>query len=163
MRLISRNEAIRKMANSNEYMRKYNRNKYRKRRAEVVEILGGKCESCGTTENLEVDHIDPNEKTLNIAKVLHGTKWELIKEELTKCQLLCNTCHRKKSKKDGSTFKNVAKGEHVNHAKLKAEDVLNIREKYETGNYSQRQLAIMYNVNRSAIHQIVNRITWKHI
>jgi hypothetical protein len=65
----------------------------------LIEKLGGKCVECGCTETLEFDHIDPSTKSFNISAGYHKPK-EVLEEELTKCQLLCNKCHIEKSKKD---------------------------------------------------------------
>jgi len=42
-------------------------------------------------------------------------------------------------------------------------EVLEIREKYSTGNYTQEELGTEYSVSRSAIKMVVNRNNWKHI
>ena len=68
----------------------------------LFDYLGGKCVSCGTTENLEFDHIDPNTKRFNVSKVIPDTPPETpltqnVWEEVDKCQLLCKSCHRKKT------------------------------------------------------------------
>lgn len=49
------------------------------------------------------------------------------------------------------------------YSKLTQEQVLEIRKLYATGNYTQRQLADMFNVDQTLISQIVNRKIWKHI
>lgn len=41
--------------------------------------------------------------------------------------------------------------------------VILLREKYSTGNYSQKQLAVEYNLGEETVRKIVKRITWKHI
>lgn len=51
-----------------------------------------RCVKCGSTENLEWDHIDPATKVFNIAdSYLRST--EAIEAELKKCQRLCQSCH----------------------------------------------------------------------
>ena len=54
----------------------------------------GPCADCGSWEDPQVDHIDPSKK------VSHNV-WSWSEErrlkELEKCQVLCVTCHRKKS------------------------------------------------------------------
>lgn len=84
------------MANNNEYMRIYMNKRYHKRRQEALEILGGRCAQCDSTQNLEIDHIKPENKKIEIGKNLNGNK-ELIFNELKVCQLLCNSCHVEKS------------------------------------------------------------------
>lgn len=52
---------------------------------------------CGSSSDLEFDHIDPSTKIFS----LMGKKWSVAKEvwleELAKCQLLCNSCHKEKT------------------------------------------------------------------
>ena len=52
-----------------EHMRVYMMERYHKRRAEAVQLLGGKCVVCGTTEGLEIDHVDRSLKTMNVARM----------------------------------------------------------------------------------------------
>ena len=55
------------------------------------------------------------------------------------------------------------RGETVTFTKLTEGEVLEIRVKYATGNYSYKQLAEEYGVNDGTISNIVRRKTWKHI
>jgi len=57
----------------------------------------------------------------------------------------------------------VPKGESVYCAKLNNEQVLEIRELYKTGKYTQNKLGEMYSVVRQCIGDITTRKTWKHI
>lgn len=54
-------------------------------------------------------------------------------------------------------------GENHPQALLKEADVTKIRMLYNTGNYLQRELGVMFRVSVSSIRNIVNRISWKHI
>ena len=51
---------------------------------------------CGTTDNLEFDHIDPSTKTFVISQNINAA-WDKMKLELDKCQLLCRKHHREKT------------------------------------------------------------------
>lgn len=88
-----------------EYNRKYHLKRYHKRRKEVISRLGGKCVKCGSIENLEIDHIDPDTKVFNLGKLWSPSK-EIFELELAKCQLLCKDCHINKtfSEGDGGRF-----------------------------------------------------------
>jgi len=60
----------------------------------AVAILGGKCEHCGYDRYigaLEFHHKDPSEKDFQITQSL---SWDRVKEEVSKCSLLCANCHR---------------------------------------------------------------------
>jgi len=67
-----------------------------KRRKILIEYLGGKCYGCGTTENLQFDHLDRTQKSFNIGKCLDHSLEKLV-AEADKCQLLCYNCHEIKS------------------------------------------------------------------
>ena len=93
-----------------EYNKKYkelNREKIREQRrgyrdekkSYCIEYLGGKCVKCGTTHNLQFDHIKREEKKYNITEKL-TIKFDNLKEELDKCQLLCAPCHLEKTAKE---------------------------------------------------------------
>lgn len=57
------------------------------------------CSICGITYelcNMQIDHINPEEKLYNICN-LKNTKEKILLDELKKCQVICALCHRKKS------------------------------------------------------------------
>lgn len=65
----------------------------------------------------------------------------------------------KKEKGRGRT----GRGEKHGSAKLTERDVLEIKEKYLTGKYSQVKLGEEYAVNRSTIYRIIYQKCWKYI
>lgn len=85
------------MAGSREYHRRY----YKKRRKKIIEYLGGACAVCGSTKELQVDHVDPAEKNFNISQRL---TLDNILEELAKCQLLCRKHHQEKTARENEGF-----------------------------------------------------------
>lgn len=84
---------------NNAYMNDYMKRRYRKRRELAFEILGGRCVGCGTTEQLEIDHIE-REGVPSNKKFAHfwNMAIERFRLELEKCQLLCYDCHLAKTK-----------------------------------------------------------------
>ncbi len=61
----------------------------------AIEILGGKCNRCkwfGSQAGFEFHHPN-NDKLFNVGNV-SGRSWEIIKNEILKCELLCSICHR---------------------------------------------------------------------
>lgn len=70
------------------------------------------------------------------------------------------TIHTKETKKKMSKKKI---GENNHNSKLTINEVIEIREKYKNKEYSQKELALKYNVNQPAIYKIINYITWKHL
>lgn len=57
----------------------------------------------------------------------------------------------------------IPKGEQHSLAKLNVNLVLDIIKKYETGNYSQRDLNKEYGVSQSTINNILNKKIWKNV
>lgn len=83
----------------NAYHKEYQLKRYHRRRNAAILQLGGKCISCSSYEELELDHINPKDKLFSIAK-LWGLSEEKWQSEIAKCQLLCKTCHIDKTRKD---------------------------------------------------------------
>ncbi len=62
----------------------------------AIELLGGKCETCGQTHPAALcfHHKDPNTKRFTLdVRVFANNKWSVILPELNKCVLLCFNCH----------------------------------------------------------------------
>ena len=78
-------------------MAKYMLARYHRRMAEAKESLGGMCVFCGSTENLEIDHIDPTTKLFTLGSKLASVSETKYLIEIVKCQLLCHVCHMSKS------------------------------------------------------------------
>lgn len=79
-----------------EERRKYMREWLTRRRDEWISEQGGACVTCGATEDLEIDHIDPAEKERAVAHLWSSTA-EVRAAELAKCQVLCKQCHLAKT------------------------------------------------------------------
>ena len=59
-------------------------------------VLGDKCQICGYDKcitALEFHHIDPEEKEISFAGNTNRS-WEITRNEIKKCILLCANCHR---------------------------------------------------------------------
>lgn len=84
----------------NEYHRSYQEKRRIERLAWAKAYLGGVCVRCGTTEDLQFDHIVPGSRVRTIST---ATNWSMkrFKEEVDKCQLLCPVCHHQKSREYG--------------------------------------------------------------
>jgi hypothetical protein len=67
--------------------------RYRAKKAAVA-YLGSKCNRCGWCGNIAgFDFHHRGDKDFNIGNVANKS-WEIIKQELDKCELLCANCHR---------------------------------------------------------------------
>jgi len=82
---------------SKEYMRQYMLDRYHRRRAIAIEVLGGKCVDCGSVEELEFDHDDPTLKSFNVGKAFTSMAESKLWPEIEKCVLRCKPCHKIKS------------------------------------------------------------------
>jgi 5-methylcytosine-specific restriction endonuclease McrA len=112
----------------------------------------GPCAQCGSTDRLEVDHVDPGAKSMEPAAIwsLSAAKREA---ELAKCQVLCHDCHARKSATE------AAFGEEHGLAKLTESEVRFIKSVTLSGADLARQLG----VTRSTIWDIRHRRTWRHV
>lgn len=75
-----------------EAQREYQRQWIAKRRSDYM--ADKSCAKCGSTEGLEIDHIDP------ASKVDHKVwSWSAVRREaeLLKCQVLCHAHHKEKT------------------------------------------------------------------
>lgn len=70
------------------------RKEYHSRRMYAIQFLGARCNICGSTSDLEIDHVDPRLKTIEVSRPCSRQKFF---DELEKCQLLCYSCHKEKS------------------------------------------------------------------
>ena len=98
--------------NSTQRAKKY-RNKIRK---ELRVFLGEKCSKCGTTENLEFDHIDPKNKIMAIGTAIVYKSSQFVWEEVQKCQLLCKPCHKEKNKIDNGEAQHGTRTMYTHHS-----------------------------------------------
>lgn len=64
-------------------------------------VLGEECVKCGATTRLQFDHIDPNNKLIELSRA-YDVSLDRFLSEIPKCQLLCHACHLEKSKTDGT-------------------------------------------------------------
>jgi hypothetical protein len=88
-------------AEYNKYLRNYMNERWIKRRSLAIDLLGGCCWQCGDKDDLEFDHINPEDKTFTIARGSSFSNKRFWKE-LQKCQLLCKHHHIEKTSKEQS-------------------------------------------------------------
>lgn len=71
------------------------------------------CAVCGSSENLELDHINP---FLKVSHKIWSWRIERRDEELAKCQVLCKSCHQIKTKTDQRLWRERRKSEALSSA-----------------------------------------------
>ena len=71
-------------------------------RISAANYKNNECEICGlkrnTIDDLEIfdfHHIDKINKSFELGDNIESKKWEIVKQELDKCMMLCANCHRK--------------------------------------------------------------------
>jgi hypothetical protein len=84
-------------------------------KAKAIDLLGSECVHCGNEgtsgkiiDRLEFDHINNDrEDDKHKLSLMWNCSWDEIVAELEKCQLLCRSCHSKKSMRERG-FKDVS-------------------------------------------------------
>lgn len=133
-------------------------NRRERRRQLALDTLGGKCVVCGTTENLEFDHVERSTKIAAITDMI-SAPIEKFLAEVAKCQLLCHYHHVEKSKTDGSFTPPVFKGADHPKSKIRREDVPAIRDMAADGK-TQREIATAFGVSNAIINQVLTGKHW---
>lgn len=75
--------------------RKARRKRGLERKEKLIQILGGEC-GCGESDlyKLSFHHRNPEDKSFTLDQTnLYKKSWEIIEEEVKKCDLLCLNCH----------------------------------------------------------------------
>jgi len=119
----------------------------------------GKNRWCVRIHTLVALHFVENNKPGEYDTVNHmdGNKLNNYAGNLEWCTAGMNTSHAFKS---GLVD---FKGSKSVRAKLKEADVLDMRRKYSTGQYTQEQLAKPFGMSRRHVSDILNRVCWAHI
>lgn len=90
---------------------------WRERRRNEWISKNGPCKLCGSSENLEVDHIDPSTKAFTIHWAMRQCVLDI---ELKKCQVLCEKCHFEKSRAEKTIHPEFDGRKAINHGTLGA-------------------------------------------
>jgi hypothetical protein len=93
---LARRKEVRSTPEYKEYMRGYARQHYLKRKARLDELKTGGCSICGYNEHpscLDFHHLDPSKKEWYSMQLMNRN-FDVAKEEIAKCVLVCANCHR---------------------------------------------------------------------
>lgn len=107
----------------------------------------------------------------------HRYAWTLSNGHVPRGMVVCHSCDNPPCVRPdhlflGSQLDNIAdsvaknrhvKGERVPHAKLTDDAVREVRDKYASGGYLQRELAQEYGVAQGIISAVIRRAAWKHV
>lgn len=115
-------------------------------------VNNGPCVKCGSFEDLELDHINPNTKE---SHCVWSWSEERRNKELAKCQCLCNSCHRIKSNLECSVKFTGRVNLKLRNLSLYMESEV-IRMHTKEG-MSYRKLAEYFGVNRGTIQEAIKR------
>lgn len=106
-------------------------------------------------KNISLNHADVSGENNPMFGKTHSIE---AKEKIRKFRFSYKITDKAKEK-----MSSKRKGENNANSKLKKEEVLKIREYYNSNNYGQKELSVMFNIKPAAIYKIVHHITWKHI
>ena len=87
----------RKYSDRRQYLIAAVRARRKKVRHMAVEHKGGRCEICGydrCVDALEFHHNDLSSKKFGISEKGYTRSWATVKDELSKCIMICANCHR---------------------------------------------------------------------
>lgn len=136
-----------------------------RRKLRRAEFLKGKCcVICKSAERLEVDHIDPTLKSIEI-KSLWSYRESIRVHELKKCQVLCRKCHDKKNVIDRRYWKNesLKYGYNHNSKKLTVDQVCKIKNDLREIGPKHKTISKKYGVTHYTIQKIHYGLIWKDI
>lgn len=94
-----------------------------KRKLELVNYKGGKCEKCGYNKNiaaLQFHHINPEEKEIKLdVRRLSATNIDTLYREVDKCMLLCANCHAETHHQDMELNEIIKRVDAINESESK--------------------------------------------
>lgn len=124
-------------------MRSYKRAWAAARQRKVLKQIGA-CARCGSTANIELDHINPATKTCHKIRTWAEHRQQA---ELAKCQALCRKCHTKKSA--------LELVERAGARVLTRADVAAIQLAHANGEGGFRRLGLRFGIDHKTVAKIV--------
>lgn len=134
-----------------EYLRTYQKAWVKEARWDWL-AKNGPCRQCGSSERLEVDHIDPS------LKVSHAV-WSWSKPrreaELAKCQVLCHDCHAKKTGHQNRLRQTGKPGRPSKLTEETAREIFALK-----GHVGSREVARRFGIHHATVHNIWRGKIW---
>lgn len=94
------------MATSNpKFGKEYYQRYFQEHKKEIFTKLGECCAICGSTQSLEIDHVNEEIKKFAVLSRWSMKDKDALMAELEKCQLLCVDCHKEKTRQYLSKIK----------------------------------------------------------
>ena len=87
-------------ANKKQYLRR-NKDAIAKRKIYLQKVKAVPCMDCEQRYSsyvMDFDHRDPSQKKMEVSKLVNYS-WKQLKEEITKCDIVCSNCHRERTHK----------------------------------------------------------------
>lgn len=131
--------------------RAYGREWMRKRRRAF--FADKHCARCGAIDDLQLDHIKRQ------GKVDHRIfSWSSKRRriELEKCQILCEECHKEKTREENR----LLRGEKSSNAKFTNKQAKAIRRMSEKDGLKARHIAEVYEVHPTTIRRLLKYLTY---
>ena len=111
------------------------------------------------------------------AQLAHRVSWMLKYGRIPGALLVCHKCDNPSCVRPGHLFLGTtqdniadkvakgrqARGQSNGKSVLSESEVVDIRRKYKTGNYSQADLGFEYGIHQTHVGFIVRRVTWRHV
>jgi hypothetical protein len=95
----------RKLATAEEYV-KGRRREYQIRILTILKHTG--CKDCGEKDPLVLDFDHMRDKTAGVSRLLrNNASWEDIEIEITKCEVRCSNCHRRKTARERNYYADI--------------------------------------------------------
>ena len=112
-----------------------------------------------------------------VTESAHRTMWQICFGNIPDGMFICHSCDNPpcvnpyhlfigtpaENSRDRDSKRRLPVGEDHHNSKLSVGNVLEIRELYVTGNYTQVKLGEMFSVSRVNIFDIVHRNIWRHV
>jgi hypothetical protein len=73
----------------------------------MIDYLSDKsCLDCGESDPIVLEFDHQSDKKMNISELIRDSSIDRLESELSKCEIRCANCHRKKTAKDFGYYKN---------------------------------------------------------